>query len=259
MDEYSKEVDMIHGNSGRRLRMVGGSVGTILATAIVGCGASDSSSPKGDAGSTGAVSTTSGSGTTTGGTTTTGTGGGGVQPLPVIVDAFFAPSGYMEDARNGNATMTPMFDGDDTTCQGNRAPGGRGFCHIVTFSMWAAAGIMWGGVFWQYPANNWGTTPGLKVAPGATKIRFKAKGDKGGEIVGFFAGIKPANAPAPNPDTFEVMNVDQKLTTDWQEYSLPLPPGTSYAGGVVGPFGWGIGANGNTLPVKFYLDDITFE
>jgi hypothetical protein len=179
--------------------------------------------------------------------------------LPVVVDEFFAPSGYMEDARNGNATMTPAFDGDDTTCGGKRATGGRGFCHVVTFSMWATGGIMWGGVFWQYPANNWGTQPGLKVASGATQVHFKARGEKGGETVGFFAGISPKNAPAPNADGFEITNTDKKLTTEWQDYSLPLPAGANYGGGLVGPFAWGVGANGNSLPVKFYLDDITFE
>ena len=85
------------------------------------------------------------------------------------------------------------------------------------------------------------------------------RGDKGGETVGFFAGIKPTNAPAPNADGFEIGNTDERLTTEWQDLSLPLPPGATYSGGLVGPFGWGVGADGNTLPVKFYLDDITFE
>jgi hypothetical protein len=217
-------------------------------------GSSTTGSPTGSTTGTGSSSTTGP--TTTGGSTTTG--GGGQQALPVVVDQFFAPSGFMEDARNGDATMTPAFDGDDTTCGGNRSPGGHGFCHVVTFTSWAMGGIMWGGVFWQYPANNWGTQPGLQVAPGATQIHFRARGDKGGEKVGFFAGIQSKSAPLPNADGFEIPNADKVLTTEWQDFSLPLPPGTSYAGGVVGPFAWGVGADGNTLPVKFYLDDITF-
>ncbi len=243
-------------------------IGVAALSLAGGCAAGESDSGPRTGGTAGAGSTGAGSTTTTGGassTTTSGVGttstgtGGGAQPLPVVVDAFFAPSGYMEDARNGNATMTPAFDGDDTTCGGNRAPGGRGFCHTVTFTAWAMGGIMWGGVFWQYPANNWGTQPGLQVAPGAMQVHFKARGDKGGETVGFFAGIKPKNAPAPNADGFEITNTDKKLTTDWQDFTLPLPPGSSYSGGLVGPFAWGVGANGNTLPVKFYIDDITFE
>lgn len=244
----------------------------LFATSSLGVGcAADASPPpgtgsgnntgvtNGGAGSSGTLGA-GGSGVATGGGSTTGGGTpGAVQPLPVIIDAFFAPSGYMEDARNGNATMIPAFDGDDTTCKGNRAPSGRGFCHVVTFSMFASGGLMWGGVFWQYPGNNWGTMPGLKVAPGATKVRFMARGDKGGETVGFFAGIVPKTGPAPHADGFEVTNQDKKLTTDWQEYSLPLPASANYGDGVVGPFGWGLGANGNTLPVKFYVDDITFE
>jgi hypothetical protein len=229
---------------------------------VAGCAAGESGGRPGAGGSNGSGTSSTGS-ATTGSTSSTTTGstttGGGAQPLPVIVDDFFAPSGYMEDARNGNATMTPAFDGDDTTCGGNRAPGGRGFCHVVTFSMWATGGIMWGGVFWQYPASNWGTQPGLQVASGAKQVHFKARGDKGAETVGFFAGINPKNAPASHPDGFEIMSSDKKLTTEWQDFSLPLPAGANYAGGLVGPFAWGVGANGNTLPVKFYLDDITFE
>src|SRR5690349_13077471 len=71
---------------------------------------STTSSTTGSTGTTGTTGASTTGGSTTGGTTT---GGGGMQPLPVIVDDFFAPSGYMEDARNGNASMTPAFDGDD--------------------------------------------------------------------------------------------------------------------------------------------------
>src|SRR5882672_2872303 len=123
----------------------------------VGCAADASAPPGTGSGNKAGVSNT-GTGTPSGGSGTgmaTGPGGaatgtpGAIQPLPVIIDTFCAPSGYMEDARNGDATMTPAFDGDDTTCNGNRAPNGRGFCHVVTFNMFASGGLMWGGVYWQ--------------------------------------------------------------------------------------------------------------
>ena len=124
-------------------------LGAAALSVAAGCASGDSgsgTSTGSSAGSTTSTGTTGTTGTSGTGTTSTGTGGS-AKPLPLVIDDFFAPSGYMEDARNGNATMTPAFHGDDTTCAGNRAPGGRGFCHIVTFNMWATGGIMWGGVF----------------------------------------------------------------------------------------------------------------
>jgi hypothetical protein len=179
------------------------------------------------------------------------------QPLPVVIDDFYAPSGYMEDARMGNATMTPAMEGDDTTCNGERAAGGRGFCHIVTFDSFPAGGLGWGGVFWQYPGGNWGMLPGLAIEPGATRVRFMARGETGTEVVGFSVGI--GQGSEPYADKVKVANQNFTLTTEWKEYELMLPASADYSKGVAGPFSWGVGSEGNTVPLKFYLDDITFE
>ena len=182
--------------------------------------------------------------------------------LPFAVDDYFAPSGYMRDARDGNAAMTPLGPTGDATCGGARAPvaPARGQCHVVTFTTFGTMPeLTWGGVYWQYPEGNWGELPGLTVPAGATKIKFQARGDVGGEVVGFFVGGVGAAEAKPHADGFKVDNIDITLTTDWQSYELSLPAGVDYASGVVGGFGWGVGATDNVLPVKFYLDDIVWE
>lgn len=188
-----------------------------------------------------------------------------VQPpssLPFAVDDYFSPGGYMRDARDGNATMTPLDKTGDATCGGQRAPASApsGYCHEVTFTTFGAMPeLTWGGVYWQFPSPNWGEQKGLSVPAGASKITFQARGDKGGEVVGFFAGGVGATEAKPHADTFKIDNRDITLTADWQTYELALPAGADYSGGVIGAFGWGVGATGNTLPVKFYLDDIVWQ
>jgi hypothetical protein len=197
-----------------------------------------------------------------------GTVTGMVTPLPLVIDQFFAPSGYMADARNGNATMTPLTEMGDTTCGGKRdAAGARGFCHIVSFTTFGTSPeLTWGGVYWQYPGNNWGEQPGLIVEAGATKIRFKARGEKGGEKVGFFAGGLGLDGQSHMPkaasyDGFWISGDGpntKTLTTEWTEYEVDLT-GKTYDKGVIGGFGWGVGQDGNTLPITFYVDDIAWE
>jgi hypothetical protein len=182
--------------------------------------------------------------------------------LPFAVDDYFRPSGYMRDARNGNATMTPLDETGDATCGGARSPvsAPRGQCHVVTFTTFGAKPeLMWGGVYWQYPDGNWGELAGLAVPAGATKVAFQARGAVGGEVVGFFVGGVGIVDGKPHADKVEVRSTDLTLTAEWQAYELVLPTGSDYSTGVVGGFGWGVGANGNTLPMKFYLDDIVWE
>ncbi len=261
---------MLNNDSNKDGRAIG--AGLLVALLALGCsaeaappapapGGSNANSSGGNASASGGATSSASAGS--GNTSSTPSGSGGAtggdagKALPVVIDDYFAPSGYMEDARDMNAGMTPAFEGDDTTCGGNRSAGGRGFCHEVTFSTFPSGGLGWGGVFWQYPANNWGTMPGLKIAPGATKVRFQARGASGGEKVGFFAGIGAGSEAYA--DGFKMTNQDFTLTAEWQEYVLTLPSNADYSKGVVGPLAWGVGSEGNATPVKFYIDDITFE
>ena len=81
------------------------------------------------------------------------------------VDDHFVPTGWMGDV---GALALASCTSPDPDC------GGR--CHRLE---WTAIGEGWFGVLWQHPPNNWGGSPGLAVAPGADRVRFKAWSDTG--------------------------------------------------------------------------------
>lgn len=184
--------------------------------------------------------------------------------LPVVVDAVFAASGFEGAGQYAPAStlLTPHAAGDSATCDGRRASASaRGNCHSFTFEPslnTVMPSVGWTAVLWQYPASNWGALPGLNMAPGATKVSFYARGKNGGEMVTFGAGNDNVNKTTPNAtfgDTFAVQQA-LTLTTDWQQYSLPLDaqPYGSGGNGVLGGFSVAVAAAGT-----FYIDDIVWE
>jgi len=155
------------------------------------------------------------------------------------VDDLFAPSGYMGDGVTvGAVTDVPAC----SARQGN----GRGRCHRF---IWTPGAMGWAGVFWQYPEGNWGTQPGLALAPGAQQVSFFAWGAAGGERVSFFAGMSGV-------DAFSVSRPDLVLAATPTQYTLDLT-GVAYGAAVVGPFGWTTATS--TAPVTFFLDDIEWR
>jgi hypothetical protein len=174
--------------------------------------------------------------------------------LPFAVDTEFVTSGYMGDGETtGPVVMVPSKAGDDTTCSGNRSSSSAvGACHSVVYTP-VANGKGGAGVYWQFPANNWGDKPGYALPLGATKVSFMAKGNKGGEIVKFFAGGETGKA---NQDTVNA-SIQPTLTADWAPYSLDLA-GQSYTQ-VLGGFGWWMNATDAATSGSFFIDDIQWE
>jgi hypothetical protein len=201
----------------------------------------------------------SGHGSSSGSTVDDGSGSSGGshigQPLPFIVDEHFTPSGYMGDgAEPGNITMTPTSPEDTTTCDGDRAHAGAvGNCHRIAY---APASQNWGGIYWQYPPDNWGELPGFSVEPGATRVIFYAKGDAGNEPLLFIAGGIQGDMQNYQ-DTFytETFVV---LDTQWTQYDMDLV-GQDYDEGVLGGFAWVVDGTMTDGPVVFYIDDIRWE
>jgi hypothetical protein len=120
----------------------------------------------------------------------------------------------------------------------------------------------WAGVYWQNPANNWGTVPraGYDLR-GYTKLTFWARSEAGASVefkVGGITGQYPDSIPPPALSTGI-----QTLTTEWQPYAIDLSNADlSY---VIGGFLWttswkdnGIGTD-NPKQLVFFLDDIQFE
>jgi hypothetical protein len=111
----------------------------------------------------------------------------------------------------------------------------------------------WAGIVWQDPANDWGDQAGGWNLTGAKKLKFWARGEKGGEVVSFKFGILGSDKKFPDSASGEL--ADTKLTKEWKEYSIDLS-GKDLTRIKTG-FCWSLAGQG--APVVFYLDDIRFE
>ncbi len=245
-------------------------VASMVAVVAVGCAASTTQGTgqtgptggqgDGDAGATGSTGgedSGPGPGTDSGGGTDSGPSGTAVK-LPFYVSDQFVPTGFMGDSTASMSAITLAHDA--ATCKSPRTPNAGGDCFTAT---WAPnlgdAGAAWAGVYWQSPANNWGSKPGKAIAPGATKVTFYAAGKAGGEVIQLCAGGVNANgasATLPYGDTFTVKQPAITLTTTWTQYELSLE-GTTYTT-VLGGFCW-VTSTTATESVTFYVDDIQWE
>ncbi len=112
----------------------------------------------------------------------------------------------------------------------------------------------WAGMYWQNPANNWGSKKGGFDLTGMTKLSFWARGQKGGEVIQKFkiGGISGTYA-----DSAEIELGPVELTDIWKQYTINLADkDLSY---ISGGFSWVTTADLNPEGVTFYLDDIKFE
>jgi hypothetical protein len=76
------------------------------------------------------------------------------------VSDFFTPSGHMGDGQEpGHVSMVAGVDG----CRSGKLRGARGSCYRFTYG--PPADKLWAGVFWAFPANNWGAEPGRLFRP----------------------------------------------------------------------------------------------
>jgi hypothetical protein len=144
-------------------------------------------------------------------------------------------------------------------------------CITATFDPRFAS---WGGWYFmngilratdREPVANWGTVANAGYdLTGATKLRFWARGDQGGEVIHFFAfGV--GNTVVPHelyPDSATKAETSPPaipLSSNWAEYSIDLTrTNLNY---VLGGFGWlAVGSEQAALgtPVKFYLARIQY-
>lgn len=85
---------------------------------------------------------------------------------PFPVSRFFTASGFMGDG------MLPDFilaDVDEHCLE--RPAGALGNCYRFTYNVGEQK---WAGVYWQHPANNWGSRPGRSIATTFSDVRFSA-------------------------------------------------------------------------------------
>ena len=155
---------------------------------------------------------------------------------PMDVTSAFIPSGYLGD---GGAMSLGQLDGTRPDS----------FCTKIIYTPRSDG---WGGVYWQYPDNNWCKKRGL-VLSGYTKLTFWVRGETGRERVKFKVGHDCAGESfALNPPK------DQHLTTSWQQVTINLS-GKDLSN-ITGGFAWIVDSHANAgKTITFYLDDIQFE
>ncbi|MFH1457954.1 MAG: hypothetical protein ABIG31_02160 [Candidatus Omnitrophota bacterium] len=176
--------------------------------------------------------------------------GAAVKPKEFVVyadknarDNHYIPSGWMGDY--GDIKLNDQVAQD---------PQSGATCMQFTYSAKKAQSQGWAGVYWQNPANNWGTKKGGFDLTGTTKITFWARGEKGGEAVQKFmvGGIK-----GTYPDTANIEMGPIELTDTWKQYAINITgKDLSY---ISGGFGWVTTADLNPDGCTFYLDNVKFE
>ena len=127
-------------------------------------------------------------------------------------------------------------------------------CIKIIYTADVIQGSGWACVYWQNPANNWGTQPNAGYdLSGATKLGFWARGEKGGEIVEF----KMGGIVGEYGDSDSASSGPVRLTSDWTEYSIDLTNlDLSY---ITGGFCISMSAVESPDGAIFYLDEIVYE
>ena len=162
-------------------------------------------------------------------------------PFPVYEERFehmpWVPSGWMGGIEHltldGNHRGDP-FEGE--ACIRLRYEGKYG----------------WAGVAWQHPANNWGDQHGGFDLEGADELELWARGEYGGEKVGFGVGLLEKDRAFPDSAIRKIDGI--VLTREWQRYRIPLNrlDLSSIKTGFV------VTLTGRSTPVTIYLDSIRY-
>jgi hypothetical protein len=167
--------------------------------------------------------------------------------LPFTVSDYFTPTGAWGDA------ATPGLMNMTTDC-GTRAPapgGPYGDCFAIAYVNPTAT---YGGVYYQFPANNWGTNPGRRVSPGAMQVTLWARADVSAPIkMSFGVGGIGIGQGTEYVDSVGGGVLNATVTSDWQELSFPV---TGTYDWVLSGFHWSISS---AQPVTFYIDSVQWH
>ena len=158
------------------------------------------------------------------------------------VNNHYIPSGWMGDY--GDISV-------DDGCKIDTHSGKT--CLKITYTAKGSQGAGWMGVYWQNPANNWGSQMGGFDLTGYNKLEFWARGEKGGEVISEF---KMGGITGTYPDSDSTSIGPVTLTKDWKKYEIDLKGlDLSYISG-----GLELSASSNDNPEGFviYLDDVKY-
>jgi len=155
----------------------------------------------------------------------------------------YIPSGWMGDYGDIKLNDTSMDNPHSGTT-----------CIQFVYNAKKSQSQGWAGVYWQNPANNWGSKKGGFDLTGMTKLTFWARGAKSGELIQKF---KVGGITGTYPDTADVEIGPLELTDTWKQYTINLAgKDLSY---ISGGFCWVTTTDLNPEGATFYLDDIKFE
>jgi len=172
----------------------------------------------------------------------------------------FSSSGWMgelADYIGNDSTLTNPTDIIDELS--TETPHSGETCIRISYS---PSPGQWGGIYWQFPVNNWGNYPGYDLSSSlagydSVKLSFWVKGKEGGEKAEFKTG--GINDPTLDySDSYGPISTGViTLTNQWEERSLDLT-GEDLST-VIGGFCWVTSYNQNPNGSTVYLDEIVFE
>ena len=123
-----------------------------------------------------------------------------------------------------------------------------------TYNAKKAQGANWAGCYWQNPANNWGDKDGGFNLTGYKRLKFWAKGAKGGERIDTFK-VGGITGPHADSDTESIGPIT--LTQEWKEYTINLANLDLQS--IIGGFAWAASGDDNPDGFVIFLDEIRFE
>lgn len=133
-------------------------------------------------------------------------------------------------------------------------PHGGTSCIRVEYIPNRSQGAGWMGIYWQNPANNWGSKKAGFDLTGARKITFWARGSKGGEVI---AEFKMGGLSGEFSDTDSAGIGPAMLTKEWKQFEIDLT-GKDLSH-IIGGFCFSANADDNPDGLIIYLDDIRYE
>jgi len=155
----------------------------------------------------------------------------------------YIPSGWMGDFSDIKIDDRWMEDAHSGTT-----------CIKIEYLPKRSQGAGWMGIYWQNPANNWGSKKSGFDLNGAKELTFWARSAKGGEIISEFkiGGITGEFSDSDSAGIGPAM-----LTTDWKEYKIDLE-GKDLSH-IIGGFCLSANVDDNPDGFIIYLDDIKYE
>jgi hypothetical protein len=158
-------------------------------------------------------------------------------------DNHYIPSGWMGDW--GDIKL------NDRWMEGSHS---GTTCIRIEYAPKRSQGAGWVGIYWQNPANNWGSKKAGFDLTGAKKLTFWVRGEKGNEVISEFkmGGLTGEFSDSDAAGIGPVM-----LTKDWKEYEIDLA-GKDLSH-IIGGFCFSANSDDNPDGFIIYLDDLKYQ